>query len=95
MPTDIIEKIEINLKVLDTVNDNRSIIGSTEACTMHSLAWDDPEDKKNAHNVIRASTPSQVIDLPKPPDHIILDINPIKGIKWPCHLNLLPNLNLI
>ncbi len=30
MPTDIIEWIEINLKVLDTINDNRSIIGSTE-----------------------------------------------------------------
>jgi hypothetical protein len=26
-------------------------------------------------------TPGQVIDLPKPPDHIIVDINPIKGIK--------------
>jgi hypothetical protein len=58
---------------------------------MHSLAWDDPEDKKNAH----ASTPGQVIDLPKPPDHIIVDINPIKGIKWPPHLNLSPNSNLI
>ena len=30
MPTDIIKWIEINLKVLDTINDNRSIIGSTE-----------------------------------------------------------------
>jgi hypothetical protein len=36
-----------------------------------------------------------VIDLPKPPDHIIVDINPIKGIKWPHHLNLSPNSNLI
>ena len=41
-------------------------------CTMHSLAWDDPEDKKDAPNAIRASTPGQVIDLPKPPDHIIV-----------------------
>jgi hypothetical protein len=39
------------------------------------------EDKKDAHNAIRASTPGQVIDLPKPPDHIIVDINLIKGIK--------------
>jgi hypothetical protein len=30
MPTDTIKWIEINLKVLDTINDNRSIIGSTE-----------------------------------------------------------------
>ncbi len=65
------------------------------ACTMHSVAWDDPEDEKDAHNAIRASTLGQVIDLPKPPDHIVVDINPIKGIKWPCHLNLSPNSNLI
>jgi hypothetical protein len=51
------------------------------ACTMHSLAWDDPVDKKDAHNPIRTSTPGQVIDLPKPPDHIIVDITPVKGIK--------------
>jgi hypothetical protein len=30
MLTDTIKWIEINLKVLDTINDNRSIIGSTE-----------------------------------------------------------------
>jgi hypothetical protein len=70
-------------------------VANGNACTMHSLAWDDPEDEKDAHNAIRASTPGQVIDLPKPPDHIIVAINPIKGIKWPCHLNLSPNSNLI
>ncbi len=31
MPTDTIKWIKINWKVLDTINDNRSIIGSTEA----------------------------------------------------------------
>ncbi len=36
-----------------------------------------------------------MIDLPKPPDHIIVDIKPVKGIKWPHHLNLSPNSNLI
>ncbi len=36
-----------------------------------------------------------MIDLQKPLDHIIVDIKPIKGIKWPHHLNLLPNFNLI
>ncbi len=45
------------------------------------LAWDDPEDEKDAHNAIRASTPGQMIHLPKPPDHIIVDINPKRGIK--------------
>ncbi len=36
-----------------------------------------------------------MIDLPKPPDHIIVDIKPIKGIKWPQGLNFSPNSNLI
>ncbi len=38
-----------------------------------------------------------MIDLPKPPapDHIIVNIKPVKGIKWPHHLNLSPNSNLI
>ncbi len=72
-------------------------VANGTACTMHSLAWDDPEDKDDAHNAIRTSTPGQVIDLPKPPepDHIIVDIKPIKGIKWPHHLNLSQNSNLI
>jgi hypothetical protein len=70
-------------------------VANGTACTMHSLAWDDPEDEEDAHNAIRTSTPGQVIDLPKPPDHIIVDIKPVKGIKWPQGLNLLPNSTLI
>ncbi len=65
------------------------------ASTMHSLAWDDPEDKKDAHSTIRTSTSGQVIDLSKPPYHLIVDIKPVKGIKLPHHLNLSPNSNLI
>jgi hypothetical protein len=41
------------------------------------------------------SAPGQVVDLPTPPDHIIVDIKPHKGIKWPQDLNLAPNYNLI
>jgi hypothetical protein len=66
-------------------------VANGTACTMHSLAWDDPGEKKNAHNTIKTSTPGQVIDLPKPPDRIIVDIKPIQGIKWPHNLNLSPN----
>jgi hypothetical protein len=51
--------------------------------------------QKNAHKAIRTSTKGQVIDLPKPPDHIIVDIKPVKGIKWPQGLHLSPNSNLI
>jgi hypothetical protein len=83
-------------QVLDNAHGNVYFgVANGTACTMHSLAWDDPEDKKHAHNMIKASTQGQVIDLPKPPNHIIVDINPIKGIKWPHHLNLSPNSNLI
>jgi hypothetical protein len=70
-------------------------VANGTACTMHSLAWDDPEDEEDAHNAIRISTPDQVIDLSKPPDHIIVDIKPVKEIKWPQGLNLSPNSNLI
>ncbi len=70
-------------------------VANGTACTMHSLAWDDPGDKIDAHNAIKTSIPGQVIDLPKPPDHIIVNIKTIKGIKWPLHLNLSPNSNLI
>jgi hypothetical protein len=83
-------------QVLDNAHGNVYFgVANSTACTMHSLAWDDPEDKKDAHNAIRTSTPGQVIDLPKPPGHIIVDIKPKKGIKRPHHLNLSPNSNLI
>ncbi len=70
-------------------------VANVTTCTMHLLAWDDLEDKEDAHNAIRTSTPGQVIDLPKQPDHIIVDIKPVKGIKWPQGHNLSPNSNLI
>ncbi len=64
-------------------------VANGTTCTMHLLAWDDPEDKENAHKAIMTSTLGQVIDLPKLPDHIIVDIKPVKGIKWPQGLNSL------
>ncbi len=82
--------------MLDNVHGNVYFgVANGTACTMHSLAWDEPEDKQDAHNAKRKSTPGQVIDLPKPPDHIIVDIKPVKGIKWPQGLNLSPNSNMI
>ncbi len=50
-------------QVLDNAHGNVCVTNGT-ACTMHSLAWDNPEGKKDAHNAIRASTPDQVIDFP-------------------------------
>ncbi len=63
-------------------------VANGTACTMHSLGWDDPEDKENAHIAIRTSTTGKMIDLLKPPDHIIVDIKSVKGIKWSQGLNL-------
>ncbi len=78
-------------QVLDNAHGNvYFFVANGTACTMHSLAWDDPEDEENAHKAIQTSTKVQVIDLPKPPDHIIVDIKPVKGIKWPKAFNLSP-----
>jgi hypothetical protein len=64
-------------------------------CTMYSLAWDDPEEECVAFQAIAKSTPSQVIDLPTLPDHIIIDVKPQAGTQWPKHLNLAPGSNFI
>ncbi len=69
-------------QVLDNAHGNVYFgVANGTAWTMHSLAWDDPEDEENAHNAIQTSTKGQVIDLPKPPDHITVDIKPVKRIK--------------
>jgi hypothetical protein len=82
--------------VLDNAHGNVYFgVANDTACTMHSLAWDDQEDKEDAYNAIRTSTPGQMIDLSKPPDHMIVDIKPVKGIKWPQGPNLSPDSNLI
>jgi len=54
---------------------------------MHSLASDNPEDEKEAFKAITKGEPGQIIDLPTPPDHIIVDIKPQLNIQWPQHLN--------
>jgi hypothetical protein len=83
-------------QVLDNAHGNVYFgVANGTTCTMHSLAWNVPEDKRDAYKAIRASTPGQVIDLPKPPDHFIVDISPIKRIKWPHHLNFSSNSKLI
>jgi hypothetical protein len=49
-------------QVLDNAHRNVFFgVANGIACTMHSLAWDDPEDKQDAHNAIRTSAPGQVI----------------------------------
>jgi hypothetical protein len=64
-------------KVLDNAHGN-VYFGAANGtpCTMHSLAWDDPEEEHMAFQAIAKSTPGRVIDLPTPPDPIIVDIKP-------------------
>jgi hypothetical protein len=64
-------------------------------CTMHSLAQDDPEEERVAFQAIAKSTPGQMIDLPTPPDCIIIDVKPQAGMQWPKHLDLAPGSNFI
>jgi hypothetical protein len=62
---------------------------------MHSLAWDDPEEECMAIQAIAKCTPGQVINLPTPPDHIIIDVKPQAGMQWPKDLNLVLDSNFI
>ncbi len=83
-------------QVLDNAHGN-IYLGVTNGtpCTMHSLAWDDPEEERMAFQAIAKSTPCQVIDLSTPPDHIIVDVKPQAGMQLPKHLNLVPDSNFI
>jgi hypothetical protein len=83
-------------QVLDNAHGNVYFgVANGTPCTMHSLAWDDPDDEHTALQTIAKSTPDKVVDLPTPPDHIIVDIKPQPGTQRPTHLNLAPNSNLI
>jgi hypothetical protein len=50
---------------------------------MHSLAWVNLGDKREALEAIAKCTPGQRIDLTTPPDLIIADIKSQPDIQWP------------
>ena len=83
-------------QVLDNSHGNIYFgVANGSTCTMHSLAWDNPNDKQEALAAVARGASGQVIDLPTPPDHIIVVIKPQPDIHWPQHLNLAPDSNLI
>ncbi len=83
-------------QVLDNAHGNIYFgVANGTPCAMHSLEWDDPEKERVAFQAIAKSTPGQVIDLPTPPDHIIIDVKSQAGTQWPKHLNLAPDSNFI
>jgi hypothetical protein len=64
MSTDTIIWIEINLKVLDTINDNRLIIGSTEVAKAKGtkkVPWHLDEFHQRALNQIKATIAKEVV----------------------------------
>jgi hypothetical protein len=64
---------------------------SQMALHVKCIHWDDPEKERMAFQAIAKSTTGQVIDLPTPPDHTIIDVKPQAGTQWPKHLNLAPD----
>ena len=83
-------------QVLDNTHGNILFgVANGSACTMHSLASDNPEDEKEAFKAIAKGAPGQVIDLPTPLDHFIVDTKPQPNIQWPQHINLSPDSNVI
>jgi hypothetical protein len=82
-------------QVLDNAHGNVYFgVANGTRCTMHSLAWDDPEEECVAFQAIAKYTPGRVIDLPTPPN-IIIDVKSQAGTQWPKHLNLAPDSNVI
>jgi hypothetical protein len=81
-------------QVLDNTHGNVYFgVANGTACTTHLLAWDDPQEEQNSQKATVTSTPGQMIDVPTPPDQIIIDIKPQTRIKWPQDLNIAPDSN--
>jgi hypothetical protein len=67
------------------------------ALDVQCIHWHGMIQRRNAwlFKKLQKSTSGQVIDLPTPPDHIIIDVKPQAGTQWPKHLNLAPDSNFI
>jgi hypothetical protein len=81
-------------QILDNGNGNVSYgVANGTSCKMVALGWDDPSKEKKMHHLTSsiASTEDGVIDLPYPPDYIIVQVNIADVTKWPAHLNLSPD----
>ncbi len=55
-----------------------------------SLAWDEKNKEDENLALISKNRHSAILELPYPPDHIIVSIKPKPGTSWPRNLNLAP-----
>lgn len=82
-------------QILDNGNGNVSYgVANGTACKLIGLGWDDPKIEKAMHDLISQqcalwSIGEQcIIDIPSPPDCIVVEVKIANIKKWPLHLNL-------
>jgi hypothetical protein len=79
--------------ILDNGNGNVLFgVANGTRCTMLGLAWKEHTNQAHAQSALEASQSQNttVVDLPKPPDFIIVKIHDVDAASWPSHLNLAP-----
>ena len=78
--------------MLDNNNGNVSYgVANGTSCKLVSLAWDDKEKEDEILALVSKNKHSAILELPYPPDHIIVSITAKPGTSWPRHLNLAPS----
>ena len=91
-------------QILDNGNGNVVFgVANGTACTFIGLGWDDPGKEEAMHQLTSAPletdtslpTHCHLIDLPYPPDCIIVEVHLPDPTKWPRHLNLSKDANRV
>jgi hypothetical protein len=64
-------------QVLDNAHGNVHVgVANGTPCTMHSLAWDDPDDERTVLETIAKSNPGKVLICQRPPITLLLTSSP-------------------
>ena len=80
-------------QILDNGNGNVVYgVANGMPCIMVSIAWDNADDLRAAQAALAAHDwrTASVVDLPTPPDHIIVALHGVDVSAWPRHLNVAP-----
>ena len=81
-------------QILDNGNGNIVYgVANGMPCIMVSIVWDSADDLHAAQAMLTAHDwrTSSVMDLPMPPNHIIVALHGIDISAWPQHLNVTPH----
>ena len=81
-------------QILDNGNGNVCFgVANGTPCKMVSLAWENDEISDKVSHIIRAESlkGTKVIDIPIPPDCIVVEVSLPNQESWPQHLNLSPD----